>query len=51
MSDKELTRKVMQRLSNKASDKRPNAKKVPKELDEKHIMMMNFIESDSETDL
>lgn len=46
MTGKELTRKVMERLGNKTSDKRPHAKKAPKELDEEHIAMLNFIENE-----
>jgi len=47
MSDKELTRRVMERLKNRHTDRRPRAKKTSKVIDEKHIVMKNFLDEDT----
>jgi hypothetical protein len=47
MSDKELTRRVMERLKNRHTDRRPRARKASKVMDEKHIVMKNFLEEDT----
>lgn len=39
-----LTKAVMKKLQNGNTDKRPPAKKAPKEMDARHIAMKNFIE-------
>lgn len=46
MNAQELTRKVMSRLEGKHTDKRPPARKAPKEMDDRHIQMISFIEED-----
>ena len=46
MDIKELVRHVLKRLSNKATDKRPSAKRAPKRMDDKHIQMKEFIEAE-----
>lgn len=51
MSTKELTRKVLQNLKNKKSDKRPQRQKAPKTMDSRHQQMTNFLKDDAPIDL
>lgn len=44
MTQQDLTRKVMERLKSKTSDRRPNGKRPKKTMDEAHIEMKNFLE-------
>lgn len=47
MDAKALTRKVLAKLKSGKTDKRPPAKKAPKEMDAAHISMKNFLEEDN----
>lgn len=46
MNVKELSRKVLSRLKGKKSDKRPPARKAPKDMDDRHLQMLNLLEED-----